>query len=161
MPPLSAGLLLFSVSAPRPRGLRVLLGHPGGPYYVNKDLGSWTVPKGLVGDDEDCFDAARREFEEETGLAPPEPGADYFDLGEIRYKSGKRLRVWACEGECDPRTLVSNTFALEWPPRSGRTIEVPEVDRFEWFDLEEAERRILEAQRPLLERLADGVASSG
>ncbi|REJ81137.1 MAG: NUDIX domain-containing protein [Acidobacteria bacterium] len=135
--------------------LRVLLGHPGGPYHAQRDLGAWSVPKGLVEDGEDALQAARREFEEETELAPPVDPRCYLDLGSVRYRNGKTVRAWAFEGECDPAALRSNTIAIEWPPRSGRSLEIPEIDRFELFPLAEAERRILTAQRPLLERLVE------
>ncbi len=151
MPASSAGLLLF-----RRRGaqIEVLLGHPGGPFFARKDEGSWGVPKGLLEQGEDPLVAAQREFSEETGLEL-DPNANYFDLGEVRYKNGKRLRVWAVEGDCDPTQLESNTFELEWPPRTGRKQRFPEIDRFDLFRVGEAEAKIHAAQRPLLARLLE------
>jgi len=143
----SAGILLYRRTQGR---LQVLLVHPGGPYWAKKDQGAWTIPKGEHADDEDPEHAARREFAEETGATLPNDALT--DLGEIKQKSGKRVRAYAVQGDFDPKELVSNTFELEWPPRSGRRVVVPEVDRAEWFDLDEAAERILEAQRPLLER---------
>jgi predicted NUDIX family NTP pyrophosphohydrolase len=133
----------------RPR-LEVLLVHPGGPLYAGKDLGVWSLPKGEVEAGADEIEAAVRETEEETGLraAPP-----FHPLGEIRYSSGKTVVAWAFEGDCDPAATRSNTFRLEWPPRSGRFQEFPEVDRAAFFDLPEARRRILPAQVPFLDRL--------
>ena len=125
--------------------------HPGGPFWARRDEGAWSIPKGEYDDAEDAFEAARREFGEELGSAPPDGPAE--DLGEVRQKSGKLVRGWAIEGDLDAETIVSNTFALEWPPRSGKTIEVPEVDRAEWFDLGSARSRINPAQAALLERL--------
>jgi predicted NUDIX family NTP pyrophosphohydrolase len=146
----SAGILLYRKVENR---LQVLLVHPGGPFWAKKDLGAWTIPKGEHEEGEDPEQAARREFAEETGasLALEE----LVPLGEVRQKSGKIVRAFAAEGDFDPKELNSNTFELEWPPRSGRRIEVPEVDRAEWFDLEEAARRLFEAQRPFLERLQE------
>ncbi len=144
----SAGILLYR----RGRGgLEVLLVHPGGPLWAKKDAGAWSVPKGEHADDEDPIAAARRELAEETGLTVE--GA-LLPLGEVRQAGGKRVAAWAAEGDCDPSRLVSNTFQMIWPPRSGRTIEVPEVDRMAWFDLAEAGARINAGQRPLLDRLA-------
>ena len=133
--------------------LEVLLGHPGGPYFAKKEFDIWSVPKGLVDRGELPFDAARREFQEETGLEPPAELAAYVDLGEIRYKSGKRVLVWAFRGDCDPATLSSNEIDIVFPPRSGRTIRIPEVDRYGWFTIEQARPRLLEAQREFLDRL--------
>ena len=146
----SAGILLYRKVENR---LQVLLVHPGGPFWAKKDLGAWTIPKGEHEEGEDPEQAARREFAEETGasLALEE----LVPLGEVRQKSGKIVRAFAAEGDFDPKELNSNTFELEWPPRSGRRIEVPEVDRAEWFDLEEAARRLFEAQRPFLERFQE------
>ncbi len=127
--------------------------HPGGPFWARRDLGAWSVPKGEYEPDEDALAAARREFAEELGASPPD-GAVH-DLGEVRQKSGKLVRAWALEGDLDVSNLTSNTFELEWPPRSGKTIEVPEVDRAEWFALPVAREKINPAQVPLLERLLD------
>ncbi|MCK0438298.1 NUDIX domain-containing protein [Gordonia alkaliphila] len=144
----SAGILLY-----RGRGddLRVLLVHPGGPYWKNKDDGAWTIPKGLVEAGEDPLAAARREFAEETGS--PAPDGDALDLGQVRLRSGKRVTGFALEGDFDPKALRSNTFELAWPPRSGRTAIFPEVDRAEWFDVVAAVRKLNVAQAPFVDRL--------
>jgi predicted NUDIX family NTP pyrophosphohydrolase len=131
--------------------VEVLLVHPGGPYWARKDEGAWGIPKGTYGPGEDPLAAARREFEEETGAPPPAGGA--IALGAFRQSAAKIVDAWAIEGDFDPATLKSNTFAMEWPPRSGRTIEVPEVDRAAWFAPEAAAQKILEGQRPILEVL--------
>ena len=148
----SAGILLYRRHEGR---LQVLLAHPGGPFWAKKDLGAWTIPKGEHGQDEDPEQAARREFAEETGATLD--SVHLIPLGEVKQKSGKLVRAFAAEGDFDPKTLRSNTFELEWPPRSGRRLEVPEVDRAEWFDLEEAAGRMFEAQRPFLERLRESI----
>jgi len=145
---MSAGVLLFRRRAGE---LEVLLVHPGGPYWAARDAGAWSIPKGEHGD-EDALAAARREFEEELGCAAPH--GPVIDLGEVRLKSGKRVRAWALEGDLEAAAARSNTCEVQWPPRSGRTIEIPEVDRAEWFSLIEAERRINPAQVALLDRLA-------
>ncbi len=144
----SAGILLH-----RGHGdaIEVLLVHPGGPAWSDRDLGAWSIPKGECADGEDPLDAARREFEEELGSAPPAGEAE--DLGEIRQRSGKRVHGWALAGDLDVSTVFSNTFEFEWPPRSGRMIEIPEVDRAEWFGLEAAREKINAGQVPLLDRL--------
>jgi predicted NUDIX family NTP pyrophosphohydrolase len=149
MPAMSAGILLY-----RRRGgrLEVLLVHPGGPLWARRDDGAWSVPKGEYGPDEEPLAAARREFAEELGAQPPAGPAE--DLGEIRQRGGKRVRAWALEGDLDAGAIVSNTFELEWPPRSGRRIDVPEVDRAEWFALADARPKINPAQAELLDRLA-------
>jgi predicted NUDIX family NTP pyrophosphohydrolase len=130
----------------------VLLVHPGGPFWARRDEGAWSIPKGEYGPDEEPLAAARREFEEELGTPPPEGPTD--DLGEIRQKGGKVVRAFALAGDLDVEAITSNTFKLEWPPRSGRMIDVPEVDRAEWFTIDEAKRKINPAQVELLERLA-------
>lgn len=144
----SSGLLLH-----RRRGdaLQVLLVHPGGPVWARRDAGAWSVPKGEYAEGEEPLAAARREFAEELGTAPP-PG-EPIDLGEIRQKGGKRVRAWALAGDLDVRQITSNTFAMEWPPRSGRTREFPEVDRAQWFDLAAAREKINPGQAELLTRL--------
>jgi predicted NUDIX family NTP pyrophosphohydrolase len=147
MPKTSAGLLLFRDT---PHGLQVLLAHPGGPLWAKKDAGAWTIPKGEIDDGEDPLAAARREFEEELGQ--PVEGA-FIPLGEIRQAGGKRVIAWAVRAEFDPTSLSSNVFSLEWPPRSGRQQQFPEVDRVEWFDTATARRKLLPSQLPLLERL--------
>ena len=154
MPPVSAGLLLYR----RPQGhLQILLVHPGGPYNVGRKEGVWSIPKGLIEADEDELDAARREFEEETGSRPEGP---FVPLPPVAYRSGKLLHAWAVEGDCDPEGIVSNTFEIEWPPRSGRRQTFPEVDRAAFYDLEQASRMILPAQRPLLKALVRGLETS-
>jgi predicted NUDIX family NTP pyrophosphohydrolase len=147
-PRLSAGILLFRE---RKGGLEVLLGHPGGPFFTKKDEGSWTVLKGEAEPGEDPQAVARREFAEETGSQPPD--GTLLELGEIRQKGGKTVIAWALAGDLDPATARSNTFEMEWPPRSGRRRAFPEIDRVEWFDLEAARTKILPAQVPLLDRL--------
>jgi predicted NUDIX family NTP pyrophosphohydrolase len=149
----SAGVLLY-----RRRddgGLEVLLVHPGGPFWAKKDLGAWSIPKGEPGPGEDAAAAARRELEEETGIALGDE--TLVPLGEVRQPGGKTVEAWAVERDCDAARIRSNLFTLEWPPRSGRRVEFPEVDRAAWFDLEEAARRILAGQRPLLDRLGERV----
>jgi predicted NUDIX family NTP pyrophosphohydrolase len=138
--------------------LEVLLVHPGGPYWRRKDDGAWSIPKGEMTAGEETGDAARREFTEETGMAltgPLEP------LGEVRQRGGKRVIAFAVEGDVDVRTIKANTFELEWPPKGGRMQTFPEIDRAEWFDLPAAHTKILESQRPLLDRLAELVGQSG
>jgi predicted NUDIX family NTP pyrophosphohydrolase len=144
----SAGILLH-----RERGgrLEVLLVHPGGPLWAHRDLGAWSIPKGEHDPGEDAPATARRELEEELGM--PAPAGELQDLGEVRQRSGKRVRAFALRGDADTAAVSSNTCELEWPPRSGRTIEIPEVDRAEWFTLERAREQINPAQAPLLERL--------
>jgi predicted NUDIX family NTP pyrophosphohydrolase len=144
----SAGILLYRRRA---GALEVLLAHPGGPFHRAKDAGDWTIPKGEVEPGERLIDVARREFAEETGQAPPE--AEPIDLGDIRQKSGKRVVGWALAGDLDPAAAISNTFEIEWPPRSGRRATFPEIDRVAWFDPAEARRRIKPAQAPFLDRL--------
>ena len=145
---ISAGMLLWRERVGR---LEVLLGHPGGPYFAGKDADHWTVLKGEADPGEDLLAVARREFEEETGHPPP--AGPTIELGEIRQKSGKRVLAWAVEGDLDTATAVSNTFEMEWPPRSGRMRAFPEIDRVEWFDVDEAKRRVKPTQIPLIERL--------
>lgn len=143
----SAGILLFR----RAGGvLEVLLAHPGGPFWENRDEGAWTIPKGAASEGEDLLSAARREFAEETGTVPPGP---FIPLGSIRQKAGKVVHAWACEGDLDPGTIVSNTMSAEWPPRSGRRVTFPEVDRCRWFDTSAARLRINPAQAELIARL--------
>jgi predicted NUDIX family NTP pyrophosphohydrolase len=144
---LSAGLLLFR----RPRGgLELFLAHPGGPFWRGRDLGAWTIPKGLVAPGEELLDAARREFEEETGIAPQEP---FLSLGSVRQKAGKVIHAWAWEGDADPRAIVSNTASCEWPRGSGRTLTFPEVDRCAWYEPREARAKLNPAQAELIDRL--------
>jgi len=151
MPRRSAGILLYR----RAGDLEVLLVHPGGPYWEKKDLGAWSLPKGEHDDGEEALACALREFAEELGSAPPE--GELADLGSVRQKSGKVVHAWALEGDVDASTATSNTFELEWPPRSGRYREFPEVDRAEWFPLAEARERINPAQAAFLDRLSRGL----
>ncbi len=155
MPKTSAGILLFRR---RPRGVEVLLVHPGGPFWAKKDDGAWSIPKGETESGEDTVVAAKREFDEETGAAIA--GA-LIDLGTFRQPSGKIVAAFASEGDFDPASLQSNLFAMEWPPRSGKTVEFPEADRAAWFGLEEAQRKILKGQRPILAALADRLSRKG
>jgi predicted NUDIX family NTP pyrophosphohydrolase len=148
MPTVSAGLLMYRI---RDGELQVLLVHPGGPFWAKKDAGAWTLPKGEVAPAEDPLHAAVREFEEETGLAPTGP---FIELGAIKQKGGKLVQGWAFESDCDPAVLQSNTFTMEWPPRSGQTRTFPEVDRAAFFALAEARHKINPAQAELLNRLA-------
>lgn len=151
----SAGILLWRRREGR---LEVLLGHPGGPYFAGKDADHWTVLKGEIDPGEDPLEVARREFEEETGHQAPKGPATL--LGDIRQKSGKRVIAWAVEGDLDPESAVSNAFEMEWPPRSGRKRDFPEIDRVGWFDLVEARVKIKAAQTAFLERLEDISATS-
>ena len=144
----SAGLLLYRI---RHAAIEVLLVHPGGPYWKPKDDGAWSIPKGEFSGAEDPLVAARREFFEETGVAIE---GDLRALKPIRQSGGKIVHAWAVEGDLDPTTIVSNTFEIEWPPRSGRLQSFPEIDRAAWFALPEAPRKILRGQVPLLEELA-------
>ena len=144
----SAGILLHRRT---PAGLEVLLAHPGGPFFVRKDAGHWTIPKGEVIPGEELLDVARREFEEETGH--PAPGGLALDLGNIVQKGGKVVHAWALEGDLDPAAAHSNTFELAWPPGSGRLLTVPEIDRVEWFTPAVARERIKATQIPLIDRL--------
>ena len=140
----------------RRRGARLefFFVHPGGPFFAKKDAGVWTVPKGRVEADEDLLVTAQREFTEETGFHSSPP---FLEIGTVRQKSGKIVHVWAFEGDCDPSLLISNTCEITWPPNSGRTQTIPEIDRGAWFDEEQADARIREEQRPLLGRLASAL----
>ncbi len=144
----SAGLLVFRRTGAR---VEVLLGHMGGPLWAARDRGGWSIPKGEYEADEAAVDAARREFEEELGLAPPD--GELVGLGEARQRSGKIVTVWAVEGEVDPRQVVPGTFTMEWPRGSGRTAQFPEIDRVEWFAVDAAHAKLIEGQRPFLDRL--------
>ena len=147
MPQRSAGVLLYRCKG---RGIEVLLVHPGGPFWARKDDGAWSIPKGLVDDGEDPLDAAKREFREETGGSPD---GEAIGLEPLRQPSGKIVHAWAMRGEFEPATLTSNTFSMEYPPGSGRQREFPEVDRAGWFPMDEAGRKILKGQAPLLREL--------
>jgi predicted NUDIX family NTP pyrophosphohydrolase len=145
----SAGILLYRF---RGQGLEVFLVHPGGPFWAKKDLGAWSIPKGELeeGDESDPLRAARREFEEETGLAIH---GDFIPLTPVKLKSGKLILAWHLEGDMDPEAVQSNTFSIEWPPHSGRQAEFPEIDQAAFFSLEEAKRRIHSGQAPFLAEL--------
>jgi predicted NUDIX family NTP pyrophosphohydrolase len=147
MPQQSAGILMY-----RRQGgaIEVLLVHPGGPFWKKKDDGAWTIPKGVYEAGEDALAAAKREFEEETGAVP---AGEFTPLGEFHQSSAKTVSVWAVEGEFDVTRLKSNTFALEWPPKSGKINEFPEIDRAAWFSPQEARRKILKGQWPALDAL--------
>jgi predicted NUDIX family NTP pyrophosphohydrolase len=145
----SAGILLWRTG---PHGPEVLLGHMGGPFWARRDAGSWTIPKGEYEPDDDPLASACREFAEEIGC--PVPATEFVDLGEVRQSGGKVVRAWAAAGDLDPATAVSNTFELEWPPRSGRRQSFPELDRVGWFDLATAATKIVVAQREFLDRLS-------
>ncbi|MDF3143760.1 MULTISPECIES: NUDIX domain-containing protein [unclassified Streptomyces] len=146
----SAGLLLFRHTD---SGLEVLLGHMGGPFFAKRDAGAWTVPKGEYDPEEPAWEAARREFREELGLAPPDGEA--VPLGEVRQSGGKIVTVWAVEADLDPATVVPGTFRMEWPPRSGQTQDFPELDRVEWLGVDRAREVIVKAQATFLDRLAE------
>jgi predicted NUDIX family NTP pyrophosphohydrolase len=151
----SAGLL---VHRSRAHGLEVLLVHPGGPAWAGRDRGAWSIPKGEYEPDEDPLAAARREFTEELGLAPPE--GETVDLGEVRQRAGKWVRAWAVAGDLDVSEITSNPCTIVWPPRSGIEIEIPEVDRAEWFPLAQARERVNPGQVPLLERLEQALSQA-
>jgi predicted NUDIX family NTP pyrophosphohydrolase len=151
---LSAGILLFRRAG---NALQVLLAHPGGPYWSRQDYGSWSVPKGIAEGDEELEAVAAREFWEETGFelvaVTRGSGTPHLDLGEVQLKSGKVIRAWAVEGDLDPALAHSNEFEIEWPPRTGRRLVIPEVDRVAWFGLDEARRRAHPAQAAFVDRL--------
>ncbi len=153
--PHSCGILLYRRSGD---DLEVLLGHPGGPYWKQQDYGSWSIPKGLAEDGEALEAVAAREFAEETGFdlvsVTREPGVAPIDLGEVTLKSGKVIRAWAVEGDLDPAVSRSNEIEIEWPPRTGRRLVIPEVDRVAWFAVDEARRRAHPVQAEFVERLA-------
>lgn len=155
MPAESAGVLVFRR---RSHGVEVLLVHPGGPFWKNKDAGAWTIPKGLVEAGEDPRACALRELREETGL---DYTGELFELGAITQKGGKRVRAWAAESDFDPASLASTTFEMEWPPKSGRRATFPEVDRAEWFTLDAAREKINPAQAALLDALSRRVSGDG
>ena len=148
----SAGLLLYRRA---PSGLEVLIAHPGGPFWKHRDEGAWTIPKGLVEAGEAELDVARREFREETGREPP--ATSPIDLGEVALKSGKTVTGWAVEGDLDPAAATSNEVEIDWPPRSGQRIVVPEVDRVAWVTPDEARRLLNPAQASFIDRLLDAL----
>jgi predicted NUDIX family NTP pyrophosphohydrolase len=151
----SAGLLMYRI---RDESLEVLLVHPGGPYWRNKDDGVWSIPKGEPAPGEDSFVVAQREFAEELGF---EPAGEFVPLAPVRQKSGKVVHAWAFEGDCDPSAINSNTFTMEWPPKSGQQVAFPEVDRADFFDVETAKRKVNVAQIGLLEELVERLCSEG
>ena len=148
----SAGIVLYRSAN---GDIEVLLAHPGGPVWATRDAGVWTIPKGEIEEDEDPWAVALREFEEETGHTAPD-GAS-IELGEITQKGGKVVVAWGLEGDLDPATAKSNTFPFQWPPKSGRYITIPEIDRVEWFTPDEARQRIKDTQIPLIDRLLEAL----
>jgi predicted NUDIX family NTP pyrophosphohydrolase len=151
----SAGILLYRRGDD---GVEVLLAHPGGPIFAKRDEGYWTIPKGEIDDGEEPWDVARREFEEETGHPPPHGPA--IELGDITQKGGKVVVAWALEGELDPATAHSNTFPFQWPPKSGRYITIPEIDRVAWFAPDAARRKVKDTQIPLIDRLLKAITTT-
>jgi predicted NUDIX family NTP pyrophosphohydrolase len=149
MPKRSAGILLYRRGR---TGVEVLLAHPGGPFWAKRDVGAWSIPKGEIAAGEDALAAAKREFKEETGFGLA-PEADAQALGSFRQSGAKTVEVWAIEGDADPDKLASNTFRMEWPPRSGRYRDVPEVDRVAWFALPEAAQRLIKGQVAIIDAL--------
>jgi predicted NUDIX family NTP pyrophosphohydrolase len=146
---LSAGLLMYRI---KDRALQVLLAHPGGPYFVNKDDGAWSIPKGEPDADEDLLLTAQREFEEETSLKPTGP---FIPLQPIQQKGNKIVHAWAFEGDCDPASLKSNLVTMEWPPHSGQRMEFPEIDRAEFFDLAAVRTKIKAGQEALIDQIEE------
>jgi predicted NUDIX family NTP pyrophosphohydrolase len=156
MPKLSAGLLLYRHAGD---GVEVLVAHPGGPIWSRRDTGAWSLPKGAPIDGEDLLESARREFQEETGHAAPDAAdAPPLDLGEVRMRSGKVVHAWAVEGDLDPAELRSMIAEIEWPPRSGHRLQVPEIDRVAWVGPVEARRRLNPAQAAFVDRLLHALA---
>ncbi len=151
----SAGLLMYRW---RDSQLEVFLVHPGGPFWAKKDLGAWSIPKGTYLESEAALDAARREFEEETGFTAQ---GQFIELGTLKQTGGKIVSAWAVEGDCDPAALRSNLCTIVWPPRSQRTMEIPEVDRGEWFSIAEARQRILRGQASFLDALLSELNLTG
>ncbi|MET9566139.1 NUDIX domain-containing protein [Streptomyces tauricus] len=147
----SAGLLLFRRTEQGDDSIEVLLGHMGGPFFARRDAGAWTVPKGEYEPDEPAWDAARREFQEELGLPPPD--GEPVPLGEVTQTNGKIVTVWAVEADLDPAAVVPGTFTMEWPRGSGQVQEFPELDRVEWLDTERARAVLIKAQAEFLDRL--------
>jgi predicted NUDIX family NTP pyrophosphohydrolase len=149
MPKTSAGLVLYRK---RENVIEVLLAHPGGPFFAKKDDGVWSIPKGEIENGENLLVAARREFEEETGVRLE---GNFMELGSVTQAGGKTVHAWAIKGDADPAALKSNTFEMEWPPRSGQKQKFPEIDRFAFFPLDEAKQKINSAQREFLDRLEE------
>jgi len=153
----SAGILLFRVAGGGPE---VLLVHPGGPFWAKRDDGAWSIPKGECEEGEELRQCALREFAEELGSAPAIAPETLIELGSVRQKGGKVVHAWAAEGDFDPATLRSNSFTMEWPPRSGTRREFPEVDRADWFDPAEGRQKVLAAQAAFLDRLLERLGLS-
>jgi predicted NUDIX family NTP pyrophosphohydrolase len=151
----SAGLVDFRIRDGR---LQILLVHPGGPYFKNKDEGAWSIPKGEPGPGEDLLEAAKREFREEIGLVPAGP---FVPLTPIKQKGGKTVHAWACEGDCDLSVMSSNMFSMEWPPRSGERVEFPEIDRAEFFEMAAAKQKINVLQVALIDELQQILKKAG
>jgi predicted NUDIX family NTP pyrophosphohydrolase len=151
----SAGLVMYRI---RDGELEFLIVHPGGPFWAKKDAGSWFVPKGEIEAGEDELAAARREFQEETAIIP---GGPFLDLGEVTHKSGKRVRAWAFRGDCEPAAVVSNTFSMEWPPRSGRMQSFPEIDMAQFVDARRAREKLNPAEFAFIERLQGILSRTG
>ncbi len=149
----SAGLLMYRIDE---GNLQVLLAHPGGPFFQSKDERAWSIPKGEIETNEDLLEAAKREFQEETGVVSTGP---FVALKPVKQKGGKIVHAWAFEGNCDPTEIISNTFTMEWPPRSGQQVEFPEIDRAEFFDLDTAKRKINAAQAVLIDELEELLSS--
>lgn len=145
----SAGLLLYRTTTPT--SIEVLLVHPGGPFWIKKDQGAWSIPKGEFGDDEDALDAAKREFAEELGILAPE--GETIALGSAKQSSGKVIYAWAVKADVDPQHVKSNVFTMEWPPKSGKQQEFPEIDKAQWFAIAAARQKLVKGQLPLLEQL--------
>lgn len=152
MKKVSAGLLMYRR---REGALEVLLAHPGGPFWASKDSGSWSIPKGEVAEGEETLEGAKREFLEETGIAVTGP---FVALTEQKQPGGKIIHAWAVEGDCDVSTIRSNTFVMEWPPRSGKIKHFPEIDRADWFPMDAARGKILKGQLPFLDQLEDRIS---
>lgn len=155
MPRVSAGLLMYRIQEGK---LQVLLARPGGPFFRNKDDGAWTIPKGEIEPGEDMLEAAKREFREETGVTPTGP---FIALTPIKQKGGKVVHAWGFEGDCDPSAIVSNTFSMEWPPKSRRQMEFPEMDRANFFEVAAASRKIKAEQLALVEECERIVLGKG
>lgn len=151
MPKLSAGIVLYRRGKTPGKALEVFFVHPGGPFWKNKDAGAWSIPKGEYGNGEDPLAVARREFQEETGFKLP--AGDFLTLGEVRQAGGKIVKAWALKGDCAANEIKSNLFSIEWPPKSGRMQEFPEVDRAAWFNLDAAREKLLAGQRQFLDRI--------
>jgi len=152
MPKASAGLVMYRLNDGQ---LEVLLVHLGGPFWAKKDVGAWFIPKGEIAAGEDELSAARREFEEETGI---QPAGNFQPLGKAKHqRGGKTVVAWAFEGQCDPRSIKSNVFEMEWPPRSGKRRQFPEVDRADWFTVEAARNKLHQGEFPLIERLQESL----